>query len=145
MGRFSTSWPQRSVGEQPCRATWWIAEGATKMEITGGRCTLTSPSELDEFLALLLQLTPTSPSRAGPCWRTGTTRWTSRSWRARNRRSQMPSWEAILKTKAVRFTTVPARSALALTKYPDRIVSSQMVCRKKPTHDLHQWKAKSRW
>ncbi|CAE7227094.1 unnamed protein product [Symbiodinium sp. CCMP2456] len=59
-------------------------------------------------------------------------------------KSDAVEWEAILKTKAVRVAT-GAEAQRLRAKYPDRIVSSRMVRRKKPTGDLHQWKAKSRW
>ena len=54
-------------------------------------------------------------------------------------------WEAILKTKAVRV--IYGKEAQQMReKYPDRIVSSRMVRRKKPIAErLHGWKPKSRW
>eukprot|EP00439_Symbiodinium_sp_Y106_P059202 s5068_g8.t1 len=59
-------------------------------------------------------------------------------------KSDQIEWEAILGTKAVRVA-VGAEAQRLRTKYADRILSSRMVRRKKPTGDLHQWKAKSRW
>ncbi|CAE7645030.1 GIP [Symbiodinium sp. CCMP2592] len=59
-------------------------------------------------------------------------------------KSDQVEWEAILKTKAVRVAS-GAQAQRLRAKYPDRILSSRMVRRKKPTGDLHQWKAKSRW
>ena len=53
-------------------------------------------------------------------------------------------WEAILKTKAVRVVT-GAEAEKIRKLYPDRIMSSRMVRRKKPQPGLHAWKAKSRW
>ena len=53
-------------------------------------------------------------------------------------------WEAILKTKAVRVLLGKEAEEMR-RKYPDRIVSSRMVRRKKPLPELHSWKAKSRW
>ena len=53
-------------------------------------------------------------------------------------------WNAVLKTKAVRVLTgKPADDARA--QWPERIISSRMVRRKKPQPELHSWKAKSRW
>ena len=53
-------------------------------------------------------------------------------------------WDAILKTKAVRV--ISGKEAERLRKqFPDRILSSRMVRRKKPQPELHSWKAKSRW
>ena len=53
-------------------------------------------------------------------------------------------WQAILQTKAV-HVIVGEEAARVRKKYPDRIVSSRMVRRKKPLPELHAWKAKSRW
>ena len=53
-------------------------------------------------------------------------------------------WEAILKTKAVRVAY--GKEAQRIKEmYPDRILASRMVRRKKPLPGMHQWKAKSRW
>jgi hypothetical protein len=53
-------------------------------------------------------------------------------------------WEAILKTGAVRVVTGNEAAKLR-AQFPDRIISSRMVRRKKPLPELHKWKAKSRW
>ena len=53
-------------------------------------------------------------------------------------------WEAILKTKAVKVVSGDAAQQIR-SKFPDRIISSRMVRRKKPIPELHGWKAKSRW
>ena len=53
-------------------------------------------------------------------------------------------WQAILKTKAVRVVHGAEADALR-KKYPDRILSSRMVHRRKPLDEVNKWKAKSRW
>ena len=53
-------------------------------------------------------------------------------------------WEAILGTKAVHILT-GAEAQRARAQFPERILSSRMVRRKKPQPELHSWKAKSRW
>ncbi|CAE7368225.1 RE1 [Symbiodinium sp. CCMP2456] len=58
--------------------------------------------------------------------------------------SDKVEWDAILKTKAVRV--VYGKEAQKLRElYPERILASRMVRRKKPLPGMHQWKAKSRW
>ena len=53
-------------------------------------------------------------------------------------------WKAILKTKAVHV--VHGKEAEKMRRmYPERVLSSRMVRRKKPQPELHSWKAKSRW
>ena len=53
-------------------------------------------------------------------------------------------WEAILKTWAV-HVLVGKEAEEARRAYPERVISSRMVRRKKPQPELHSWKAKSRW
>eukprot|EP00913_Durusdinium_trenchii_P016808 g15798.t1 len=53
-------------------------------------------------------------------------------------------WGAVTQTGAV--DVIYGKEAEAARKqYPDRILSSRMVRRKKPQPELHSWKAKSRW
>ena len=59
-------------------------------------------------------------------------------------KSDKVEWDAILATKAVRV--ISGKEAERIRQvYPDRIISSRMVRRKKPQPELHSWKAKSRW
>ncbi|CAE7324282.1 RE1, partial [Symbiodinium necroappetens] len=59
--------------------------------------------------------------------------------------SDKVEWEAMLATGAVRVLT-GKEAQEARQKFPDRILSSRMVRRKKPLPDkLNAWKAKSRW
>ena len=58
--------------------------------------------------------------------------------------SDKVEWSAILNTGAVRVITGKAAEEIR-KKFPDRIVSSRMVRRKKPQPELNAWKAKSRW
>ncbi|CAK8995356.1 Uncharacterized protein SCF082_LOCUS4325, partial [Durusdinium trenchii] len=53
-------------------------------------------------------------------------------------------WNAILGTKAV-HVIVGEQASAARRRWPDRILSSRMVRRRKPQPELHSWKAKSRW
>ena len=58
--------------------------------------------------------------------------------------SDLLEWNAILQTKAVRV--LHGKEAEKVRKqFPDRIISSRMVRRRKPLPGLHSWKAKSRW
>ncbi|CAE7837485.1 unnamed protein product, partial [Symbiodinium necroappetens] len=58
--------------------------------------------------------------------------------------SDVVEWQAILKTKAVHV--LRGREAeLMRRKYPERVLSSRMVRRKKPQPGEGNWKAKSRW
>ena len=59
--------------------------------------------------------------------------------------SDQLEWDAIVKTGAVKIVT-GREAERARQRYPDRILSSRMVRRKKPIgSDLGKWKAKSRW
>ena len=58
--------------------------------------------------------------------------------------SDLLEWESVLKTKAVRVVIGEEASKLR-RRYPDRILSSRMVRRRKPQPGVGQWKAKSRW
>jgi len=53
-------------------------------------------------------------------------------------------WQAILNTKAVHVIGKKEADKIR-QRFPDRIISSRMVRRKKPQPELHSWKAKSRW
>ncbi|CAE7223309.1 unnamed protein product [Symbiodinium sp. KB8] len=53
-------------------------------------------------------------------------------------------WEAILKTKAVRVAYGEEAQKIR-ERYPDRILASRMVRRRKPLPGINEWKAKSRW
>ena len=53
-------------------------------------------------------------------------------------------WSAVLGTGAVKVIVGKAASK-AREDWPDRIISSRMVRRKKPQPELNAWKAKSRW
>eukprot|EP00913_Durusdinium_trenchii_P008595 g8070.t1 len=53
-------------------------------------------------------------------------------------------WNAILGTQAV-HVIVGEQASAARRRWPDRILSSRMVRRRKPQPELHSWKAKSRW
>eukprot|EP00913_Durusdinium_trenchii_P022865 g21468.t2 len=53
-------------------------------------------------------------------------------------------WSAVLGTGAVKVIVGKAASK-ARENWPDRIISSRMVRRKKPQPELNAWKAKSRW
>ena len=58
--------------------------------------------------------------------------------------SDVLEWQAILKTKAVHV--IRGREAeLMRRRYPERVLSSRMVRRKKPQPGEGNWKAKSRW
>ena len=59
-------------------------------------------------------------------------------------KSDKVEWDAILGTKAVKIL-VGKEAQKMRELYPDRIVSSRMVRRKKPLPEMHKWKAKSRW
>ena len=58
--------------------------------------------------------------------------------------SDLLEWNAILQTKAVHVIYGEEAQKIR-QQFPDRIVSSRMVRRKKPQPLLHSWKAKSRW
>ena len=58
--------------------------------------------------------------------------------------SDQLEWESILKTKAVRVLTGKEASE-ARRRYPERVLSSRMVRRRKPLAELGAWKPKSRW
>ena len=58
--------------------------------------------------------------------------------------SDQVEWEAIIKTGAVKVLIGKEAEEMRMN-YPDRIVSSRMVRRKKPQPEVHSWKAKSRW
>ena len=53
-------------------------------------------------------------------------------------------WSAILKTKAVRVI-VGQEAATMRKRYPERVLNSRMVRRRKPQPGEGSWKAKSRW
>ena len=72
------------------------------------------------------------------------TRWTSRSSAARFDVSDKIEWEAIFKTKAVRVAYGKEAQEIR-KKYPDRILASRMVRRRKPLAGINERKAKSRW
>ena len=58
--------------------------------------------------------------------------------------SDKVEWEAILKTKAVRV--VYGKEADKIRQmYPERVLNSRMVRRKKPLPGINNWKPKSRW
>ena len=58
--------------------------------------------------------------------------------------SDVIEWQAILKTKAVRVLR-GKEAAEMRRRYPERVLSSRMVRRKKPQPGEGNWKAKSRW
>ncbi|CAE7202644.1 unnamed protein product [Symbiodinium sp. CCMP2456] len=58
--------------------------------------------------------------------------------------SDKVEWKAILDTKAVRVAT-GAEAEKIRREYPDRILDSRMVRRRKPQPGVGKWKAKSRW
>ena len=72
------------------------------------------------------------------------TRWTSRSSAARFDVSDKIEWEAIFKTKAVRVANGKEVQEIR-KKYPDGILASRIVRRRKPLAGINERKAKSRW